>query len=860
MQPLPIDSHLSGILDALRRHRAIVVVAEPGAGKTTRLPPAVLAAGLLSRPHPHLVMLQPRRVAARAAAMRIAQENNWHVGREVGYHVRFDRRVSRETRLRVLTEGILTRQLLDDPGLSGIGAVVLDEFHERSIHTDMAIALLCEIRKSLRPDLLLIVMSATLDAASVSQFLGDCPVVQVPGRVFPVTVTHTQPAARQIEDRIADALAALLDSPADDHGDVLIFLPGAGEIRRSIDAAASMPLARDCLLLPLHGSLPPHQQLLALDPTPGRRKIIFATNIAETSLTIPGVTAVIDSGLARIPDYDPRRGLDRLSLLPISQASAAQRAGRAGRTAPGRCLRLWSAKEHQSRAAFAEPEILRCDLAATVLCLHAWGHRDPQSFAFFQPPRAESLLAAEQLLRTLGAIDAAGRLTPLGSRMAAVAAHPRLARLLLAAEDAGYLDTGAAVAALLLEPDLMLDSPADRAAPRRDRAPATRSSSDVLLRLAALDRAERQNFSSSLFSDGIDPAAARQVALSRDHLLNAVPSHRHSPRESGSSDDLTLRRLLLLAYPDRVCRRRESDPSAATMVGGSGLRLDPSSTVRDGEFFLAIDARRDDRSPAAQAIVRIASRIELTWLAETFPDLVHTDRELIYDEATRRVITRATTRFIDLAVKTHTDSNVEPHLAGPILAAALRPTASSLFADDESSASLIARIAFLREHMPEHPWPALSEDQLPEILDQACQGCRSLAEVQGRLADALRNSLPHALSRLLDTQAPTTIQVPTGNRIAVQYALGKPPVLAVRLQELFGLRDTPRLAAGRMPVLLHLLAPNYRPVQITDDLYSFFSTTYFQVRKDLKARYPKHSWPDDPFTAVPQSKGSRRQR
>ncbi len=832
MVRLPIDESIPSIIATLRARRALVLVAEPGAGKTTRVPPAILAAGeLLDANNPNLIMLQPRRVAARAAAARIADERGWTLGTEVGYHVRFDRKLGRDTRLRVITEGILTRQLLDDPFLEGVGAVVLDEFHERSIHTDLAIALLREVRQSVRPDLVLIVMSATLDAEPVAKFLADegidAPIVNVPGRTYPVEVSHEQKLGVHLTDQIVDTLQDLRED-----GDVLVFLPGAPEIHRTIRALAPLAASRNWLVLPLHGSLPFDEQTRALRPAaPGQRKIICATNIAETSLTIDGVRVVIDSGLARVAGYDARRGLDRLELKRISKASAIQRAGRAGRTAPGRCIRLWSAKEYHESPEFELPEIQRVDLAGTVLSLHAWGHADPRKFPWYQPPPEATIAAAERLLEMLGAIDRASdgaiggaRITALGRRMLSLPLHPRLARLMIAAAEDNLLNEGAAIAAILSEKDFLPDD-----------APAQRGSSDLLARMQWMDRPE-----------------ARSVARVRDELLRIAQRIPAKPTSGDADDDLL--KLVLLAYPDRVARRRSTD--SATMVGGGGVRLDKRSVVHDWEYFVAADARHDERNPAQEAIVRIASGIRAEWLEELFPDAIRVRRDVAFDAARQRVVGVERVVYHDLVLREHLDAQVDSERAAQVLADAIVPMSQQIFSANEAAGELLSRVRFLKQHMPEQAWPEIDDRTL---IVAACVGKRSVDEVRrADLVSLIRAELRYPLDRLLDEHAPPRITVPSGESHKIDYCNASAPVLAVRLQEIFSWTETPRLAGGRVPLLLHLLGPNYRPVQITNDLKSFWATTYFQVRKDLRVRYPKHSWPEDPLTATPQAKGSRR--
>ncbi|MGD0770563.1 MAG: ATP-dependent helicase HrpB [Tepidisphaeraceae bacterium] len=841
MTPLPIDSHLPEIVRRLGDAKSLVIVAEPGAGKTTRVPPAILRSGMLSPEHPNLVMLQPRRVAARAAAQRIAEENGWEVGCEVGYQIRFEKRMTSATRLRVLTEGVLTRQMLDDPFLDGVGAVVLDEFHERSLHVDLAIAMLREMQQTVRSDLLLIVMSATLEAEPAAKFLGNCPAVSLPGRTFPVEIDYHPHAGLPVVSRVAAAVEEIVGRE-DSAGHVLVFLPGADEIRRVMRYLEPLAARFDLAVLPLHGSLPADEQMLALRPST-HRKIILATNIAETSLTIDGVRWVIDGGLARVPAFDPRRGLDRLELKRISKASATQRAGRAGRTAPGRCLRLWSAKEQFALDDFELPEIKRVDLSAAVLDLHAWGKPDAAAFGWFEPPPAEALLSAQRLLEMLGAVEARG-LTPLGKRLMKLPLHPRLGRLLCAAADAGCPQEGATLAALLSEKDIRRP---DFTQPPHSRSPATQGDSDLLLRMDDLDGHLR---------DALDSVAIRQVKQVRNELLRLARRLSDVPAQSPSHQ--TLLKLLLTAYPDRVCRRRQHDPSAGVMVGGGGVRLDAESVVRQGEFFLALDARHDPRSETREAIVRIASAIRVEWLMEIFPQSISRQRTMVFDETRQRVAGRGVVRYRDLVLSEDFDASVDPQEAGKTLAAALRPRAAEIFAADEAAANFLARVALLRRAMPEHPWPKFDERELADVLEELCAGKKSVEELARLpLADALQARLQYPMDQVLRREAPEAIEVPSASRIRLQYRQDLPPILAVRLQEIFSWRDTPRLAAGRVPVLLHLLGPNFRPVQITDDLRSFWATTYFQVRKDLRVRYPRHSWPDDPMSALPQAKGRR---
>ena len=865
MVSLPIDAYLPAITDALREHRVLVLVAEPGAGKTTRVPPAILKANLLPASQPRLVMLQPRRLAARAAAERIASENDWTVGGDdVGYQVRFENKLTPRTRLRVVTEAILTNALLDDPSLDGVGCVVLDEFHERSIYSDLAIALLRDVRAALRDDLHVVVMSATLDAGPVATFLGTngktAPIVRVPGRTFPVTIAHRPRGGGYLEDVVANAVA---DAPDDGH--TLVFLPGAAEIQATQRVIADRLPGR--LVLPLYGSLPFDEQRRAVAPSKAL-KIVLATNIAETSLTIDGVRTVIDSGLSRQAAFDPQRGLDALRLGRISLASATQRAGRAGRTAEGRCVRLWSALEEKQMAPFDSPEIARVDLAPTLLELHAWGESDPSTFNFFEPPPPESIAAAERLLVMLGALDREHRLTPLGKRLRGLPVHPRLGRLLIEAATNGRPRLGTATAAILSEKDFVHRRRESRFDIASDRLTA---SSDVLLRVHALrgdaggldvDRVQLQQV--RRVEEQLRSAVAR--AASRDAPSPARPpaidTRLTAPPGAGPGDDedAFVRRLVLLAYPDRVCRRR-GQGSAAAMVGGGGVRLSDESAVVSGDYFVAASARQDDRQRQREAIVDIASRIEPAWLEELFPQSITRAPRVRYDESAERVIATKQTRYLDLVLREETDPAPDRSAVAGALAEALLPRVREVIGGDEALSALVARVAFAAAHAPQHPWPTFDDAGWRELLIDAADGKQSLRQVTQALRDAVRHRLVYPLDRLLDELAPESLTVPTGSAIRLAYNSDPrhPPVLAVRLQEMFGLAQTPRVAGGRTPVLLHLLGPNYRPVQVTGDLASFWKNTYAQVRKDLRADYPKHSWPDDPLTAE-AIRGAKRRR
>jgi ATP-dependent helicase HrpB len=847
MTELPIDLSLAEIMSALEG-RSAVVVAPPGSGKTTRVPPAIVQSGLLSAEHPVVVVLQPRRVAARAAAARIADERGWKLGAEVGYHVRFDRRFSARTPLRFVTEGILTNQLLADPFLEGVGAVVLDEFHERNLNSDLALALLQEVRREVRPDLIVVVMSATLDAGPVARYLGDCPIIQSRGQSYAVMLEY-RPASRPASaETLAPLIEELLESPRD-RGHLLVFLPGMGEIKRLQKRIEGTAARANALVLPLHGSLPPAEQDLALAPSE-RRKVILATNVAETSLTIDGVSTVVDSGLARIVRYDAERGIDRWDVARISRAAADQRAGRAGRTGPGRCIRLWSEREQRGLAAFEQAEIHRVDLCATVLALHAWGAVEPSRFLWYEPPAVERLEAAGRLLTMLGGLAGTpARITPLGNEMLELPVHPRLGRLLVAARHEGRAREGAEVAALLSDRDIRSRERSTTAGQGPTGSARASGVSDVLDRLDMLTEAEASRFGPSLRSRGIDPGAARQIAFLRDDLLRRDGRKVRGGTLRDPRDDEAVLRWLLLAYPDRVVKRRGSGRTGV-MVGGRGVRLGPESALGDADFYLALDAREDRRIGPLEAQVGLASAIQVGWLEEFFAPAIRRERLVHYDDARHRVISVRRVWYHDLLLREGPGPEVDRFLAGQILAEALRPQAADLLASDPEAAVWLARWDFVIRALPELGWHGFDDALLAEVLAAACAGKIGRDELGGtHFVPFLQGRLTPQQARELSASAPPELTVPSGRAVRLTYDVGRPPILAVRLQELFGWTETPRLARGRIPVLLHLLGPNNRPVQITDDLKSFWTTTYHAVRKDLRGRYPKHPWPEDPLSA-----------
>ena len=857
---LPIEPSLPEICAAVADRRRLVLEAPPGAGKTTRVPRALFEAGLGGAGE--ILVLEPRRLAARMAARRVAEEMGQKLGETVGCTMRFEDVSSPATRIRFVTEGVLTRRLVRDPGLEGVSIVVLDEFHERHVHADVALALLARLTRERRPDLGIVVMSATLEADPIAAWL-DAPIVRSMGRMYDVAIEHLERADdRPLEVQVASAVRRLVREGLD--GDVLVFLPGAAEIRRAGQALDPIAQAERLLVLPLHGMLTPAEQDRAVRPA-DRRKIILSTNVAESSVTIDGVVAVIDSGLARVASYAPWSGLPTLKVAKIARASAAQRAGRAGRTRPGRCLRLFTRGDLLARPEHDAPEILRVDLAETVLELCASGVGPIETLPFLDPPPRAAVTAAEELLRRLGAIDEARRVTPLGRRMLRFPAHPRQARLIVEAEARGVAEEGCVLAALLGEREVSVLG----ASHRRGGGRVEEHRSDLLHALDQLEMAELEgNAPDRIRALGLDPTKVFAVDRASKQLARLV-DRRKSTRPARALDrEHALLLATLSGYPDRVGRMRR--PETATgrsgreivfATGGSAV-LAESSVLGVEEYVVAVDVEERTEGTKGRVVVRAASAVEADWLLDVFTDAITDTTDVRWNAAQERVEVTRRLAYEGLVLEESRVVASDPaslERIGQALADAACARGYRTFVRGDGLDVWLARVAFVRTHCPEVGLPMLDEAAIVETLRALCVGRQSFAELrQADLGAALAERLTAEQTRRVTEWAPETMQLPGGRRLRLEYGPDGTVSAASRLQDFFGLAEGPRVARGRVPVVLHLCAPNQRPVQVTTDLAGFWERHYPGIARELRRRYPKHAWPDDPrHAAPPPPKGMR---
>jgi ATP-dependent helicase HrpB len=804
---LPIDAALPGLIAALSARNAAVLVAPPGAGKTTRVPLV-----LLDEPwakDKKILVLEPRRLAARAAAARMASTLREQVGETIGLRVRFGSKVSKRTRIEVVTEGVFTRLVLDDPSLDGIAAVLFDEFHERSLDADLGLALARDAQQGLREDLRLLVMSATLDGARVASLLGDAPAVESEGRAFPVETRYVGRDARErIERQVADAVERALRAET---GSLLVFLPGAGEIRRSETLLKERVRDPATDIVALYGALDAREQDRAISPSPpGRRKVVLATSIAETSLTIEGVRVVIDSGLSRVPRYEPDVGLTRLETVRVSRAAADQRRGRAGRTEPGVCYRLWDEPQTGSLEAYTRPEILSADLSSFVLDLAQWGASDLATLAFLDPPPAAALNEAKALLTELGAIDARGCITEEGRKLRALPLPPRLARMVVDAGEEGAGHLAATIAAVITERGLGGDDV------------------DLRHRLDQLrrDRSPRADDARAMVKRWADTAGAR-----------------------GNSGELSPGSILALAYPDRIARSRGGGSGAFLLASGRGGAVDAASSLAR-EPFLAV---AELTGAAAASRIVLAAPITLSEIEARFADKIEDRDAVTFDPGSASLRARRT-RHLGALVLAEQIKQVTPHAdTARTLAQGIIGLGLAKLPWSKAALQLRTRVQFLRRAEGDE-WPDLSDDGLaksapewlgPILTDKTARGDIGADE----LSEAIQALVPWALRRRLDAEAPTQFTAPTGSAVPIDYEAEQGPTVSIRVQELFGLAQHPAIAGGRVPLVIELLSPAHRPVQVTRDLPGFWRGSYADVKTDLRGRYPRHPWPDDPLSA-----------
>jgi ATP-dependent helicase HrpB len=799
---LPVDAILPEIIDSLERTPNLVIEAPPGAGKTTRVPPALLA-----NASGEVVVLEPRRIAARLAARRVAWELGESIGETVGYQVRFEEAVGPRTRLRFFTEGVLTRRLLSDPCLKGVAAVVLDEFHERHLESDLALALLRRLQRT-RPELRLVVMSATLDAAPIAHYLSDCPIVRSEGTRFELSIKHLPYSPAPLGVQVRDAVELMVSTERS--GDILAFLPGAAEIRRAMRECAAVARRACLLMLPLHGSLPPKEQDLAVSPAE-QRKLILATNVAESSITVEGVTAVIDSGLARFATYSPWSGLPMLHVGRVSKASAKQRAGRAGRTGPGRVLRLYTEEDYLRRPEQDAPEIVRSDLSQLCLALRAMAISHAGSLDWLDAPPATAVQIAESLLDRLGATG------DLAQRLARYPLPPRLSRILVEAIERGVGESGCVAAALLgsgsnssasTENDLL-------AAMDLDHDRLTLQHIEQLRRIARPARPNKR-------------VSGNAKTTADEKPSSAFVGDSDWKRQTRHNDEALLMSVLA-GFPDRVARLR----SGNQVLLSAGASAEVAGEPPRYEFMVAVDA--EDRKDKPLPLIRMTARIEPEWLIDLFPDRVRERSSVAWNRTAERVESVSALLYDELVIQ-ESRATAPDAAAAELLAEKALEAGIERFVDVKALEDFTARLEFAGFQPPD----------VPQTMRELCSGLRGFAELKNAAAELLPMLERKLGARRLNEIAPTGLRLPNGRQTKVHYQSGKPPWIASRLQDFFGMRETPRIGPARTPVVVHLLAPNHRPVQMTTDLAGFWERLYPQVRRELMRRYPKHAWPERP--------------
>lgn len=845
--PLPIHAIADDLVGRLRSSNRLILSAPTGSGKSTQVPALLLQHGLLGQGQ--VVVLQPRRLATRLLAKRVAEELGVPLGGTVGYQIRLENVTSRETRIRFVTEGILLRQMIDRPHLDGVTAILFDEFHERHLHGDITLAQALHLQETHRPDLRLVVMSATLDLQRLSQYLAPCDILTAQGRTFPVDIQYASDLPIALDRPVWELAVEAYSHHCRraDPGDTLVFMPGAYEIQRTLEAFRQCSEARGHVLLPLHGDLPPRDQDNAVAPH-SRPKIVVATNVAETSLTIDGIRLVIDSGLARLPRHDPWRGINTLWIEPISRAAADQRAGRAGRTTSGTCIRLWSANNHQHRPAHELPEVQRLDLAEVVLHLKAAGVTDLRQFRWLEPPGEAALHHAESLLTDLGALEpssaAHSQITPLGQRLLAFPVHPRYARLLLAAADLGCVHHAALLAALTQTRDLLIRR-VDRDTERnRDDRLGDRAPSDFFHLMRAWQYAADQSYRLEACQKvGIHANNARQVGATFRAFLDLAQREGLdvSPREL---DEAALRRCILLAFSDHLARRTDTGTLRCDMVHGRRGTLARESVVHHAPLLVAADVREiSGRDGELTTLLSLATAIEPDWIEADFPHDLTRTCQVSYDPTSRRVLAEDQLQFRGLTLLARSRPQPPEEEAARLLAREVLAGRLPLPAWDHAVDQWILRLNHLVRACPELGLPPLLDTDREDLITQVCLGAFSFKDLKERqVRPVIQDWLSPQQQSLLDRHAPERLELPNHRKPKVTYVADGPPFIALRIQELFGIQDTPTVALGRSQVTVHILAPSMRPVQVTQDLARFWTEHYPRVKSELQRKYPKHEW------------------
>jgi ATP-dependent helicase HrpB len=840
---LPIYDIESEIVSRLKSDRRLILSAPTGSGKSTQVPQMLLKHGLLGGGQ--VVVLQPRRLAARLLAARVASELGVKLGDEVGYQIRFENVTSGRTKIRFVTEGVLLRQMIDDPQLRGVSAILFDEFHERHLYGDITLAQTLDQQEKFRPDLMLAVMSATLNAGELEKYLSPCAILSSEGRMFPVEMEYAELPAyndkRPVWEQAADAFSRYVHGGGE--GDVLVFMPGGFEIAQTIETLRHTSEAKGFILLPLHGELPPRDQDAAVARY-DKRKVVVATNVAETSLTIDGVRLVIDSGLARVARYDANRGINTLLIDKISQSSADQRAGRAGRTAPGVCMRLWSREEHSHRAPQELPEIKRLDLSEVVLTLKASGVEDLRKFRWLEKPDEISLTHAEELLEDLGAIGHDKKITPIGRKMLAFPLHPRYARMLLAAQEYHCVYQACLVAALTQGRDLMLRNCGKDVDSAREDLLGEKASSDFWILMRAWSFAFNNQFRVDACRKlGIHAVTAKQVGPLFEQFLRIAKDEGLDTRPNEVKDE-NLQKCILIGFSDRVARRLDQGTLRCELVHGRRGVLARESKVQHSPLFVVAEIREiGGRDNEVNTILSLATAIEADWLRELFPDDIKSDLHVQFDAQQKRVLAAELLRFRDLALAA---KRVDP----PPADAAARLLADEIIAGrlllpnwDHHVEQWLARLNLLCKECADLQLPAITDDDKKAIIEQLCHGAVSYKDIKEReVKPVVMSWLSQAQRELLDKHAPERLTLPNGRTPKVNYEPGRPPFISLRIQELYDVNQTPRIALGRVPVTVHILTPGMKPIQVTQDLASFWREHYPKIKSELARKYPKHLW------------------